>query len=232
MLINKLSRIPTILHNLWSFFCINYPEKKKLGKCGKGTKIEYPVYFQSPESIFIEDYCQIRRGCTIINSPNERVIIKKYSLLSINATIVSQNHVSTVGIPIVLLAPSHINDKRNDLIIEEDVWLGANVTLITGAKLGRGCIVAAGALVNKEVPPYAVVAGIPARIIAVKFSKEQILQHESVLYQEEERFNKSEIDSLFDNYFIGQKVYGLQSDLTNYSDLLNKVQGADIFIKY
>lgn len=229
---NIISKIARRLHQIWSFVCINYPDRSNLGLCGDGTKIEYPVYFQTPSNIFVEEHCQIRRGCTILNSPAEKILIKKFSLLSVNTTIVSQNHVSTVGVPIVILGPSHINDKSSDLIIEEDVWLGANVTLITGAKLGRGCIVAAGALVNKEVPPYAVVAGVPAKIIAVKFSKEQILQHESVLYQKKERFNESEIDILFDNYFVGQKVYGLQSDLTMYSDLLNKVQGADTYIKY
>ena len=220
------------MKQLWSFACINYPDTSNLGLYGKGAKIEYPVYFQTPSTIFVEDFCQIRRGATIINSPNEKIIIKKYSLLSVNTTIVSQNHVSTVGIPIVLLAPSHINDKFEDLIIEEDVWLGANVTLITGTKLGRGCIVAAGAVVNRNIPPYAVVAGVPARIIAVKFSKEQILKHEQILYSEDERMKESDINDLFSKYFDGKKVYGVQSDLTMYSEKLNELQKDNIEIKY
>lgn len=166
----------------------------------------------------------------IINSPEEKIIIIKYCLISVNATIVSQNHVSTVGIPIFLLGPSHINDKREDLIIEEDVWLGANVTLITGTRLGRGCIVAAGALVNKVIPPYAVVAGVPAKIIAVKFSKEQILQHERILYSKEERLSEKQIDALFEKYYNGMRVYGLTTDLTPYIEKLKLWQGMEQYL--
>ena len=66
--------------------------------------------------------------------------------------------------------------------IENDCWIGTNVTLLPGAYIGRGSVVAACALVNKTIPPYAVVAGIPAKIIGCKFNLEQILKHEEALY--------------------------------------------------
>ena len=109
---------------LWSFVCINYPAKEKFGK---DCYLEYPIFAQTPSSVFFQEHSKIRRGCTIINSPSEKIVIKKFTVISVNTTIVSQNHVSTVGIPQFLLGPSHINDKRADLIIEEDVWCGANV---------------------------------------------------------------------------------------------------------
>lgn len=217
---------------LWSFVCINYPAKEKFGFVGKDCYLEYPIFAQTPSSVFFHEHSKIRRGCTIINSPSEKIVIKKFTVISVNTTIVSQNHVSTVGIPQFLLGPSHINDKRADLIIEEDVWCGANVTLITGTRLGRGCIVAAGALVNKKVPPYAVVAGIPAKIIAVKFSKEQILQHEKVLYSEDERMSEAEIDELFKNYFEGKRVYGLTTDLRPYLEKFKEWQGDEQYLNY
>lgn len=220
------------MQQIWSFVCINYPKESRLGHLGSDSKFEYPVFIQTPRTVFVEDHCQIRRGCTIINAPEEKVIIKKYSLLSVNTTIVTQNHVSTVGIPIFMLGPSHINDKRADMIIEEDVWLGANVTLITGAKLGRGCIVAAGALVNKEIPPYAVVAGVPAKIIAVKFTKEQIIQHERILYSKDERLSEYQINELFVNYFKEMRVYGLTTDLTPYMEKLKSWQGDSQYLNY
>ena len=51
------------------------------------------------------------------------------------------------------------------VIIEDDVWLGANSTILKGVKIGKGSVVGAGAVVTRDVPQYVVVAGVPARII-------------------------------------------------------------------
>lgn len=90
---------------------------------------------------------------------------KKYTEFAANCTIVTNNHRSTVGIPQFILGASHVNDQSGDVIIEEDVWLGTGVTILSGVRLGRGCIVGANSLVTKDVPPYAVVVGTPAKII-------------------------------------------------------------------
>jgi acetyltransferase-like isoleucine patch superfamily enzyme len=55
-----------------------------------------------------------------------------------------------------------------DIVIEDDVWIGARVILLAGVSIGRGAIVAAGAVVTKSVPPYAIVGGIPARLIKMR----------------------------------------------------------------
>lgn len=63
-------------------------------------------------------------------------------------------------------------------MIEEDVWIGFGAIILAGAHLGRGCVVGAGTIVNKEVPPYSIVVGPTAKIIKKKFTIEQILEHE------------------------------------------------------
>lgn len=78
------------------------------------------------------------------------------------------------------------NDKLpendQDVIIEEDVWCGSNVSIMKGVTIGRGSIVAAGSVVTKSCPPYSIIGGIPARVIKQKFTGEEILEHERILY--------------------------------------------------
>ena len=67
-------------------------------------------------------------------------------------------------------------------------------------------------VVTKPVPPYAVVAGVPAKIIATRFSIEQILQHEAILYPIEERLSKEELEKIFNKNFQNKCSIG-KSDM-------------------
>jgi acetyltransferase-like isoleucine patch superfamily enzyme len=55
--------------------------------------------------------------------------------------------------------------SRGDIVLEDDVWLGVNAVVLDGVKIGQGAIVGAGAVVTRDVPPFAIVGGVPARII-------------------------------------------------------------------
>ena len=64
--------------------------------------------------------------------------------------------------------------SKGDICVEDDVWIGYGATILSGVRIGQGAIVAAGAVVTKDVPPYAVVAGVPAKIIKYRFPAEII----------------------------------------------------------
>ena len=65
-------------------------------------------------------------------------------------------------------------ETKGDIIVEDDVWIGNNATILSGVRIGQVAVVAAGAVVNKDVPPYAVVGGVPAKVIKYRFSPELI----------------------------------------------------------
>ncbi|VAW11535.1 Chloramphenicol acetyltransferase [hydrothermal vent metagenome] len=66
------------------------------------------------------------------------------------------------------------NQGKYSIIIGNDVWIGANVAIMDGVKIGDGAIVAANALVNKDIEPYTIVGGVPAKPIKKRFSDSHI----------------------------------------------------------
>jgi serine acetyltransferase len=63
---------------------------------------------------------------------------------------------------------------KGDIIIENDVWIGAKATIMSGVKISNGSIVASGSVVTKDVPPYSIVAGNPAKVVKMRFNYQQI----------------------------------------------------------
>jgi len=72
--------------------------------------------------------------------------------------------------------PNHENNivTKGDIVIGNDVWIGAMCVLLHGVKIGDGAIVGAGSVVSKDVPPYTIVAGNPCKIIRKRYTDEQI----------------------------------------------------------
>ncbi len=55
--------------------------------------------------------------------------------------------------------------SRGDIVVEDDVWLGVGVKVLDGVTIGRGAVIGAGAVVTKDIPPLAIAAGVPARVL-------------------------------------------------------------------
>lgn len=204
-IIKLIRRFKLFISNLSRDFIL----KSDFKRFGANSRLEYPCHIESPGMVTVEENVNIRYGLQVLNAKTEEVIIKRNSTLAPNVTIVPNNHIPTVGIPIFLLTSSHVNDKTKDIIIEEDCWVGTGVKLLSGSHLGRGSIVGAGSIVTKDVPPYAVVIGTPARIVAVRFSIEQILEHEGILYTKDKRLTVNDIKLMFEKYYKGKKVIGI-----------------------
>lgn len=95
-----------------------------------------------------------------------------------NGRISFGNHV-LVGPNVVIRASNHRFDRTDtpirdqghstgEITIEDDIWLGANVSVLGGVRIGRGAVVAAGAVVTKDVASFSVVGGVPARLIKMR----------------------------------------------------------------
>jgi acetyltransferase-like isoleucine patch superfamily enzyme len=64
--------------------------------------------------------------------------------------------------------------SKGDVIIGSDVWIGRRALILSGVTIGHGAVIAAGSIVTKDIPPYAIVGGNPAQVLKMRFSQEQI----------------------------------------------------------
>lgn len=159
-----------------------------------------------PQYVEMEDFTRLQPGTRMI-SAGGRLIVKKFSAIGAGCTIIPGSHVPTVGLP-QFLSQSHINDTATQIVVEEDAWVGAQCILLSHCRIGRGAVVGAGSIVTKKVPPYAIVAGSPCQIKGVRFSLEQVLKHEAILYPPEERMKRSELELLYATQYAGMRVIG------------------------
>ena len=98
-----------------------------------------------------------------------------------------------------LVEASKIDALNNGaIVIEDEVWIGTNALILSGVTIAKGAIIAAGAVVNKDVPPYAIVGGVPAKLIKFKFS-EEIIKILSPIYLNnyQKAFLKAHVDIFY-----------------------------------
>lgn len=131
-------KIVIVILSLWQSF-INKCRLKNmhLDYIGKKVVFAFPSCIANPSRVYLHDYSILQRHHTIYNYTG-KFVLKEYSVVSVDLLAVTGNHKPTVGIPLYLPAPSHINDDERDVIVEEDVWIGARVTLLAKAHIGRG----------------------------------------------------------------------------------------------
>lgn len=163
--------ISKIIHKLFE-----EPIKRcMLGKCGKKVHIGRRVN-GNLENVFCGDNVLIG-GESLFLSSNAKVRIGNDVMFGPRVTVITGNHrIDVIGKPMIAVTEKlPVNDQ--DVVFEGDNWVGANVTILKGVVVGEGSIVAAGAVVTKNIPRYSVYGGVPAHKIADRFDAEELRKH-------------------------------------------------------
>ena len=114
------------------------------------------------EGLVVGDHSNIGPGCYVGCSGEVR--IGSHVLMGAGVSMHAENHnMERVDVPIDAQGVT-----REDIAIEDDCWLGGGCIILAGVRIGRGAVVAAGSVVTRDVPPYAVVAGVPARVVRTR----------------------------------------------------------------
>lgn len=108
------------------------------------------------------------------------LVIKNYVSIAQHVTFVLNadhymNHISTYPFKVKTLQTTNSESfGKGDIVVDDDVWIGYGATILSGVHIGQGAVVAAGAVVTSDIPPYAVVGGVPAKVIKYRFTPELI----------------------------------------------------------
>lgn len=129
--------------------------------CGVNVNVEHGALINSGADITIGDNSGIGLD-SFVSGP---LVIGNNVITGPRCTFLSINR-DTARLDIPMIQQGYHPPRPP--VIEDDVWIGANVTVLPGRRVGRGSIVAAGSVVSADVPPYAVVAGNPARVIKMR----------------------------------------------------------------
>lgn len=131
--------------------------------CGHNVNLEPHIYFDL--ALKIDDYSGIGEHSELYGD----ITIGKYVMMGTGVKIYTRNHAfSDLAIP---MCQQGFQETR-PVVIEDDVWIGANVIILPGVHVKKGAVIGAGSIVTKDVPGYAIVAGNPAKIIRYRDRRE------------------------------------------------------------
>ena len=150
----------------------------------KSSSITPPLIYDNPKNIIIGPKVNIGpRAC--LSATNAKIIFKGHTSVGEDLSIHTGNHGRIIG----MFHNDITEDTKprgldKEVVIEQDVWIGSRVTILMGVTIGRGATIAAGSVVTKDVPPYSIVGGVPAKVIKFYWTKDEIRLHEEKLYKE------------------------------------------------
>ena len=186
------------------YFFIRFSEyfitRHRFAKCEEGVRLTPPYKFIGPKNIFIGKNVAIGSNA-MISALNAKFICAENCAIAEGLTVHTGDHARIVGKFVTdITEDTKPKGLDKDVIVQENVWIGSNVTLLAGSIVGRGSTIAAGAVVTKSIPPYSVCGGIPARFIKFYWTIDQIMEHELKLYPQETRLSREYLESLYAQY--------------------------------
>lgn len=157
-------------------------KKSTFMECGKNVYIGKRGLFiyrniSLKDNIFIGENASFVCGIA-------KIYINSNVMMGPNVSLITGSHRINVIGKYMIDVKNKLPENDKDIIIEEDVWIGANAIILKGVTIGKGSIVAAGSVVTKDVEPYSIFGGNPAKKLRDRFSKEQIIEHERLLYKQ------------------------------------------------
>ena len=150
------------LIRLTGYYLVNYVVGRNMATVGKGTNIHPTVIIREGQNVQIGNNCYFNHNTIMTGGhSNGKLIIGNNVQTGPNVGFfVANHHYSDPNIPI-----NTQGYDEDDIIIGDDVWIGANSIITSGVKIGNGAVIGANSVVTHDIPSLAIAAGTPAKVI-------------------------------------------------------------------
>ena len=157
----SLTCLRQVIH-LAAYYLVNHVGPMRLAHIHPRARIRPTVLMRHPQRIFIGAHSTINHNNILWAGKQDAVIrIGANVMTGPNVQMFAFNHGTDLNAGPMIDQPY----TEQDIIVEDDVWIGAAVTLLPGAHIHSGAVIAAAAVVNSEIPSHAIAAGAPAQVI-------------------------------------------------------------------
>ena len=163
-------------------FIYTYIIKSGLGKCGKNVILGSNLSISGISNVYIGNNSSIGGNCIFLTT-KAKIIIGNHVMIAPHVCIVTGNHrINIIGRYMNTIKDHEKSDEDDkDVIFEGDNWVGLGSIILKGVTIGTGAVIGAGSVVTKNVPPYSIVCGNPAKVIKMRFLEKEIKEHKELL---------------------------------------------------
>lgn len=162
------------------FYRVTYSQiiKRSFARCGTNVTVPEHCTFSGIENIFVGNDVSFGEYTQILTT-KAKVYLGDHIMFGPGVTIVTGNHRTNMMGKYMSEITDSMKEPEDDqdIIIKNDVWIGCNALILKGVTINEGAVIAGGALVVKDVPPYSIVGGNPAKVLKYRFSNEILEKH-------------------------------------------------------
>jgi len=163
-----IKSLPSLIKDIFSltgYYCVNHTLGRKSATIGKCSNVHSTVILRQGRNIIIGEHCLINHNNVLqAGKGDAKIRIGNFVHTGPNVMMFAYNH-GTYSTEI----PTKEQDYFDaDIVIDDDVWIGAGYVILAGVHIGKGAVIGAGSVVNKDVPEYAIAVGTPAKVVKTR----------------------------------------------------------------
>lgn len=157
-------------------------KKARFAECGKDVTVAGRTSFVY-KNMHVGDHVSIGSNSMYLCT-KARIIIGDHVMIGAYTKVITGSHITDIQgryMDEITNAEKRPGDDE-DIVFEGDNWVGVGCIILKGVTIGRGAVIGAGSIVTKDIPPYSISVGVPAKPVKYRFTPEEIESHEKALY--------------------------------------------------
>lgn len=179
IILRYIGQMMIFIRKSWQRVVWGNIQKSMMAECGENVKLANGCdltysHLHIGNDVYLGPF-------TYVISPFADVYIGNHVMFGPNVMIISGDHRIDIIGKYMRDVAKQSTDNNTDVVIEDDVWVGANTIILKGVTIGKGSVIGAGSVVTKNIEPYTVYVGGPGKKLRQRFDSQNIIKHEKLI---------------------------------------------------